>query len=114
MEKLGVVLPNLIGSPVMPQPARINTMGDYIMKKVEGFETKKIKDYGITPCDVIFNHVSKPSDYLYCRSINVFDDRWRVNIYSKRYVDDIEGKYISHSYFVHFNTETNALKIVSP
>ena len=86
----------------------------YEVQNIEGFEPKKINHFGITPCDVIFNYVDKPKDYLYCRSINVFDDRWRVNIYSKRYVEDIEGKYISHSYFVHFNADTNKLTIVSP
>lgn len=84
------------------------------MKNVEGFKAKKIDHYGITPCDVIFNHVEKPNDYLCCKSVNVFEDRWRVNIYSKRYIEGIEGKYISQSYFVHFNSENANLKIVSP
>lgn len=75
---------------------------------------KEISDYGITPCDVIFNHVSKPSDYLNCNSINVYDDRWRVNIYSKRYVDGIEGRYISNSYFVKFSKSSGELSFVSP
>lgn len=64
------------------------------------------------PCDVIFKYVKKPDDYLYCRSINLFDNRWRVNVYSKRMVDHIEGKYISQSYFVHFNN--NELTFVTP
>lgn len=84
------------------------------MKKVEGFPTRDIKDYNITPCDVIFNHVEKPKDYIHCKSINVFDNRWRVNIYSKRYVEGIEGKYISQSYFVIFNTHSGELSFVSP
>jgi hypothetical protein len=87
---------------------------DNLINNVEGFKVKKISDYGITPCDIIFNHVKKPDDYIYCKSINVFEDRWRVNIYSKRYVEGIEGKYISQSYFVHFSPDTNKLTIVSP
>lgn len=75
---------------------------------------KAIKDYNITPCDVIFSHVEKPKDYLMCKSMNVFDDRWRVNIYSKRYVEGIEGKYISSSYFVHFNSANGNMEFVSP
>jgi hypothetical protein len=89
-------------------------MENYMAKNVEGFPTKKIEDYGMTPCDVIFNHTEKPSDYLMCKSINVYDDRWRVNIYSKKFVDDIEGRYISKSYFVHFNKATGDISIVSP
>jgi hypothetical protein len=82
-------------------------------KDIDGFSSQKIKDWGITPCDVIFNHTDKPDDYIYCRSINIYDDRWRVNIYSKRLVDGIEGKYISKSFFTHFNKENGNLKIVS-
>jgi hypothetical protein len=74
----------------------------------------KTNDYGVTPCDVIFSHVDKPLDYIFCKSMNVYDDRWRVNIYSKRLVDGIEGKYISSSYFVKFDNEHNKLTILSP
>ena len=84
------------------------------VSKVEDAPAKKIEHYGITPCDVIFNHVEKPSDYIFCKSMNVYDDRWRVNIFSKKMVDGIEGKYISKSYFTHFNGDTGNLTIVSP
>lgn len=83
------------------------------MKNVEGFPDKKINHFNITPCDVIFKHVEKPHDYLMCKSINVYDDRWRVNVYSKRYVNDIEGKYISKSFFTSFNSSTGELKIIA-
>ncbi|NBP03620.1 MAG: hypothetical protein EBU90_26695 [Proteobacteria bacterium] len=84
------------------------------MKNIDLTKAKNTSDYNITPCDVIFNQVDKPEDYLYCKSVNVFDDRWRINIYSKRYIEGIEGKYISKSYFVHFNSDNANLKIVSP
>lgn len=84
------------------------------MKNVDGFPAKKIESYDLSPCRFIFNHVEKPKDYLYCRSINVYDDRWRVNIYSRRLVNEIEGKYISQSYFVHFNKSTGDMTFVSP
>ena len=87
---------------------------DYKVTNIEGFPMKKVEEYNITPCDVLFNQVEKPKDYLYCRSINVYDDRWRVNVYSKRYVEGIEGKYISQSYFVHFNKATGDMQFVSP
>ena len=82
-------------------------------KNIDGFTARKIEDYNLTPCDVIFSCVEKPKDYLYCRSINVYEDRWRVNIYSKRLVNDIEGKYISSSYFIHFNKATGDVEFVS-
>ena len=89
----------------MAKSLKMETSGEFV--------PKKISDYDITPCDVIFSSVEKPSDYLYCRSINVYDDRWRVNIYSKRYVEGIEGKYISKSYFTIFDGATGNLKILS-
>jgi hypothetical protein len=87
--------------------------GKIMAKNIDVIESRKVEDYGITPCDVIFNHVDKPQDYLYCRSINLYDDRWRVNVYSKRYVDEIEGKFISSSYFIQFNKGTGGVTFVS-
>lgn len=84
-----------------------------MIKNIDNFPSRKIKDYNITPCDVIWNYVEKPSDYLSCKSINVYDDRWRVNIYSKRYVEGIEGKYISKSFFTIFDSSNGNLKIIS-
>jgi len=80
---------------------------------VEEFPMKKTNSYSITPCDVIFKHVEKPKDYLMCKSMNVYDDRWRVNLYSKRTVDGIEGNYISKSFFTSFNTNSGELKIIA-
>lgn len=82
-------------------------------KNTEAFVSRQIENYGLTPCDVIFKQVEKPKDYLMCKSINVYDNRWRVNVYSKRYVNDIEGKYISQSYFTSFNNATGELNILS-
>ena len=73
---------------------------------------KKINNYNITPCDVIFNHTDRPKDYLMCKSINVYDNRWRVNVYSKRMVNGIEGKYISKSYFTSFDNSSGELQIL--
>lgn len=85
-----------------------------MVNTVDGFPVSKIENYNLTPCDVLFKHTKKPEDYIYCRSINVYDDRWRVNVYSKIYVDGIEGKRISKSYFVHFNKATGDIDFVSP
>lgn len=73
----------------------------------------KTKISKIDPCDVIFNYVDKPKDVIMCKSTNVYDDRWRINIYSKRYVDDIEGKFISASYFVQFNDNDKTITVLS-
>lgn len=87
------------------------------MAKTKNENATPVEDksrFNYTPCDFIFDHVEKPADYIFSRCFNVFDDKWRVNIYSKRYVEGIEGKYISNSYFVKFNTDNNNLTFVSP
>jgi hypothetical protein len=84
-----------------------------VSKTIEDAPVKKVSN-GFTPCNVIFDYVDKPADYIFSKCFNVFDDKWRVNIYSKRYVNDIQGQYISHSYFVKFNSDDNKLVFVSP
>lgn len=64
----------------------------------------------MSPCDVIFNYVDKPEDYMFCKAINVFDNKWRLNIYSKRTINDIESIRISRSYFV--KMEDNILSVL--
>lgn len=64
----------------------------------------------MSPCDVIFNYVDKPEDYMFCKAVNVFDNKWRLNIYSKRTINDIESIRISRSYFV--KMEDNILSVL--
>lgn len=82
------------------------------IENIEGFPVKKISNYGYTPCDFIFNYVEKPDEYLFCKSFNVFDDKWRVNIYSRKMVDGISSQYMSRSYFVKFDTFSNSITVL--
>jgi hypothetical protein len=56
-------------------------------------------------CISVLDKVGKPEHYLMCKAMNVYDDKYRVNIYSKRWVDGIEGKSISKSYFVRYGAD---------
>jgi hypothetical protein len=58
-----------------------------------------------TVCVKVLDKIGKPENYLMCKAMNVFEDRYRVNIYTKRWVDDIEGRSISQSYFVRYNKD---------
>jgi len=58
-----------------------------------------------TVCVKVLDKMGKPENYLMCKAMNVFEDRYRVNIYTKRWVDDIEGRSISQSYFVRYNKD---------
>ena len=51
-------------------------------------------------CKVVLDQVGTPSGYLFSKALNVYDNKYRVNIYTRRMVNDLEGISISQSYFV--------------
>ena len=51
-------------------------------------------------CKQVLDQVGMPSGYLFSKALNVYDNKYRVNIYTRRMVDDLEGISISQSYFV--------------
>lgn len=58
--------------------------------------------------DAIFDKVEKPKGFLFVKSHNVYNDRYRVNIYSDHVENselNIMGKRISHSYFCKYDGE---------
>ena len=66
-------------------------------------------------CDAVLDEVGKPDNYLFCRAMNVFDDRYRVNIYTRVWRGEdknLEGMSISQSYFVKYS-DKGTLTIVS-
>ena len=66
-------------------------------------------------CDAVIEKVGKPDNDLFCKAMNVFDDRYRVNVYTRvwRGEDkDLEGMSISQSYFVKYS-DKGVLTIVS-
>lgn len=63
-------------------------------------------------CSLLFDQESKPEHYLMCKAINVYDDKYRINVYSKRWIEDIEGKYISASYFAKLSNNGSTLTIL--
>jgi hypothetical protein len=53
-------------------------------------------------CEKILKLCGKPDGYITCKAINVYDNKYRVNIYVKTNVDGIEGKRIGASYFIKY------------
>ena len=51
-------------------------------------------------CKAVLDQVGTPSGYLFSKALNVYDNKYRVNIYTRRMVNDLEGISISQSYFV--------------
>ena len=54
-------------------------------------------------CAKVLDKVGKPDNFYECRSLNVFDNKYRVNIYTRESVEGLytgEGTRIAKSYFV--------------
>ena len=52
---------------------------------------------------LLFKQVEKPNRYLMTRIINVFENRYRINIYVQIEEDNLIKKRISSSYFCHYS-----------
>lgn len=52
-------------------------------------------------CKEVLDQVGKPENFHMCKGLNVYDNRYRVNVFVKEEVEDITGHklYISNSYF---------------
>ena len=64
-------------------------------------ENDKISKENPYVCKEVLDQVGKPDDYFMCKGINVFDDKYRVNIYVREDVPSltVEKTYIKDSYF---------------
>jgi len=62
-----------------------------------------MKPYDI--CDLLFMQVPEPRNLEECRAINVYDNKYRVNVYTRFYdkLNDQERVRITQSYFVKLN-----------
>lgn len=62
-------------------------------------------------CDLLMKQIGRPKDLIMCRAINLWDNRYRINVYTKTMVHDIESKKISYSCFA--KLDKHELNIVS-
>lgn len=52
---------------------------------------------------LLFKQVEKPKHYLMTRIINVFENRYRVNVYVEIEENNLIKRKIKQSYFCHYN-----------
>ena len=52
---------------------------------------------------LLFEQVPEPKNYLMTKIINVFDNRYRINVYVEIEEENLIKKRISSSYFCHYN-----------
>jgi hypothetical protein len=73
-------------------------------------ETKLIENDGLI-CDLLFKQIQKPKDVISCRAINVYDNKYRINVYVKAMIHNIDSQRIGYSCFARL--EDKKLSIVS-
>jgi len=86
-----------------------------MMAKVSGFATKEVsKDWNQSDsiCTLLFQQVEKPSNYKMCKAINVYDNKYRINVYTHEVINDIESQRISQSYFAKLAGDGSSLEIL--
>lgn len=84
------------------------------MPKINGPQIKENKDY-IQPddiCSLLFQQIDKPTHYKMCRAFNVYDNKYRINVYTHQVVNDIPSQRISHSYFAKLAGDGASLEIL--
>lgn len=54
--------------------------------------------------DLLFKQVDKPKHFLIVKIINVFDNRYRINVYTQHEEEGLIKKRISSSYFCHYSS----------
>jgi hypothetical protein len=52
---------------------------------------------------LLFKQVKKPKHYLMTKIMNVFENRYRINVYTEIEEDNLTKKRIHSSYFCHYN-----------
>jgi hypothetical protein len=63
-------------------------------------------------CDLLWKQIDKPSNLEMCKAINVYDNRYRINIYTRKYDQefDIERVRITQSYFAQLDGQDLIIK----
>lgn len=69
-------------------------------------------DNFVDVCSMIFEQVEKPKNLEMCKAINVYDNRYRVNIYTRTYdpLHEVDRIRITQSYFC--SVKDNELNIL--
>lgn len=61
----------------------------------------------IDVCDLLWKQIKRPSNLIECRAINVYDNKYRINVYTKHHdeIYDIDKVRITQSYFARLDGE---------
>lgn len=76
-------------------------------------KAKKTKTAMLDVCELLFQQVEKPDHLERCKAVNVYDNRYRINLYTKTYdkTYDVYRIKIAKSYFAHLNDGELVIKM---
>jgi hypothetical protein len=76
-------------------------------KEIINMQNDKALNTNPYVCMEVLGKVGKPDNFFECKSLNVFDNKYRVNIYTKESVEGITGEKtrIAKSYFVRLDDD---------
>jgi hypothetical protein len=63
-------------------------------------------------CDLLWEQVDKPENLETCRAINVYDNKYRINVYTRSYDDlyDLDRVRITQSFFCRLDGDTLTIR----
>jgi len=61
---------------------------------------------------LLFKQVSKPKYHLMTKVIHLWDNRYRINVYTETERDGLMRRKIANSYFCHHNKDVDELVII--
>ncbi len=66
----------------------------------------------IDVCNLLWKQIERPKNIIECRAINVYDNKYRINIYTKHHdpLYDIDKVRITQSYFARLDGEELVIK----
>lgn len=76
-------------------------------------KAKKTQQAMLDVCELLFQQIEKPAHFDRCKAVNVYDNRYRINLYTKTY-DELYDVYrikIAKSYFAHLNDGELVIKM---
>jgi hypothetical protein len=50
-------------------------------------------------CDMLFNQIQKPKNTVMCKAINLYNNRYRINVYTENERDNLTYRKIEYSCF---------------
>lgn len=61
--------------------------------------------------ELLFRQVDRPKNITQVRVANVYEDRYRINVWVSTFEDGLEKKKIGASYFAHFDGNELRIKV---